>query len=163
MKILTSPKTLLFRSTVLLLFLTFATNQLFAQPKASNLGIGLQLGQPSGVSLKFYSNLGVSIDVLAAWDLDDFFFINAHGLFEKPIGNARGFGYFYGPGAFFGIRDGNDRSGFGNDIVLGISGTIGMNFFIDQFEIYIRLTPRLALIDAVDGDIGGGLGFRYFF
>ena len=46
---------------------------------------------------------------------------------------------------------------------MGISGTIGLSYLIERFEIYLRLTPRLALIEATDADFGGGLGFRYFF
>ena len=69
----------------------------------------------------------------------------------------------YGPGLFAGfiersrVLDGDD------DLFLGISGTFGLAYNIDQFEIYLRATPRLAIIESTGGDIGGGLGFRFYF
>nr|HQU59603.1 hypothetical protein [Saprospiraceae bacterium] len=66
------------------------------------------------------------------------------------------------PGAFIGLRD-RGRWEFSDEVYAGISGTIGLNYFIDRFEIYLRATLRLQLIDRTDGGAGGGLGVRYYF
>ncbi|MFK7926537.1 MAG: hypothetical protein AB8H47_31600 [Bacteroidia bacterium] len=99
------------------------------------------------------------VDVLLAWDLDDFFYANVHGLFRKPLSSDTPISLFYGPGIYAGFRD---RGKSEDDIFLGISGTIGLSLNIENFEIYARITPRLRLIDSTEGDIGGGIGFRYF-
>lgn len=132
--------------------------------RPGGVGIGVQLGDPSGLSLNLPTGGRASIDLLAAWDLDDFFFINGHALFMQPLGSAPNFGVFYGPGLFIGVRDRNrGRWDFDDKVYAGASGTIGLNYFIDQFEIYLRATLRLQLIDRTDGSAGGGLGLRYYF
>lgn len=124
---------------------------------AGTVGLGGQVGSPSGITLKWYDRPGFAYDVLAAWDLDDFLFLNVHGLFERPIPDSP-LNYYFGPGAYIGIEEGRD-----DDIVLGISGNFGLNFFAAPFEVFLQLTPRLNLIPDTDGDFGGGVGLRYYF
>mgnify|MGYP001195388765 CR=1 FL=1 len=148
---------------VLLLILAAAKTELRAQPPAGNWGVGIQFGDPSGLTLKRYNPGAMSFDALLAWDLDDFFFLNVHGLWEKNINASPNFNFFYGPGAFIGFIERNKRFDDDDEIRLGISGTFGLNYYVDRFEIYLQLTPRLAVIERTDADIGGGLGVRFYF
>ncbi len=103
----------------------------------------------------------MSYDFLAAWDLGDFFFLNAHGLFDEPLSvNGQRVGLFYGPGGYVGFRD---RAPGDDDVVVGISGTIGLNLFVERFEFFAQLTPRLDVIPSTSGRVGGGIGVRYYF
>ncbi|MGI9174557.1 MAG: hypothetical protein ACR2GR_04490 [Rhodothermales bacterium] len=147
------------RHTLLLVLLGVLAVPVLAQRVPGNIGVGGQIGDPSGVTLLFHNTGGPSYDILAAWDLDDFFYVNLHGLYERPLGDSPRARVFYGPGAFVGIRDRRDD----DEVRLGISGTLGVGFIIEQFEFYLRVTPRLALTSGTDGDVGGGIGLRYYF
>lgn len=148
------------RSVLSLLFFVAAVGAGMVAPShAQSLGVGGQLGEPSGVTLKVYNANAPSYDFLAAWSLqDDNVFLNGHLLFENRISTTnldRPLEWFVGPGAFVGL------SGNG---VLGVSGTIGLNLILtDQLSIYGRVTPRLGLAPSTRGDVGGGLGIQYFF
>lgn len=144
-------------------FVLVAMNYLRAQPPAGSWGVGIQFGSPSGLNLKHYNPRGASFDALFAWDLDDFFFVNIHGLWEKSLSGSPDFNFYYGPGAFIGIVDRNRRYYDDDEIRLGISGTVGLNVYIDRFEIYLQATPRLEIIERTDASVGGGVGFRFFF
>lgn len=146
----------------LAIFLLFTISSQ-AQSVGDNWGIGIQLGQPAGISIKKHNSSGMSADILLAWDLDDFFFVNLHGVWEKDVSGANGLHFVYGPGVFAGFRERNRNRDDDDELFLGISGTFGLSYYIDQFEIYLRLTPRLAVIESTDGDVGGGIGFRFFF
>lgn len=130
-------------------------------------GLGGQVGDPSGVTLKLYRSQGLGLeryltvsafDFLAAWDLDNFFYLNAHVLTERPIEDSP-LNYYLGPGLVFGVRD--ERPG--SDVVLGVSAQFGLNFFVDAFEVFLHLTPQLHLVPETEGRFGGGLGLRYYF
>lgn len=144
-------------SLVAILLLTFSARTSHAQAPPGRLGIGGQLGDPSGISLKLYQHSGFAYELLAAWDLDDFFFLNGHGLYERPIPDSP-LRYYLGPGLLVGFRDRpND-----DDVVVGISGQFGINFFVERFEVFLHLTPRLGILPDTDGDLGGGIGLRYY-
>ena len=144
-------------------FLALLSTTVTAQSVGNNWGIGIQLGQPAGISFKKHNASGMSADILLAWDLDDFFFVNLHGVWEKDVSGANGLYFVYGPGVFAGFRERNRFRDDDDELFLGVSGTFGLSYYIEQFEIYLRLTPRLAVIQSTNGDVGGGLGFRFFF
>jgi hypothetical protein len=148
------------RFTVSFLFciaLFLSGSSLMAQK--GTVGLGLQVGDPSGVTLKFRNVGKANLDILGAWDLDDYLFVNVHWLYEKRLGGSRSANFFYGPGFFVAFREyrGDDYLG------LGLSGTFGLNVYLDQFELFAQLTPRLQVIDQTDGDLGGGIGIRFYF
>lgn len=146
-----------------LVLLLGSLSLLSAQRSAGAVGVGAQFGQPTGLSLKVYNPTGMSTDILAAWDLDDFFFLNVHGLIERRLGSSRTVHYFVGPGVFAGIRNtGTDRIS-NNNFAAGISGNIGLNVIVGSMEIFGQITPRLELIDETSGSVGGGLGIRFYF
>ena len=146
------------------LLILLTSHTLEAQRSPGDVGIGIQAGVPTGLSIRTYNPGNMNFDLLAAWDLDDFFFVNIHGIFENHIGNSQVAHVFYGPGGFIGIRDrGSNEVDGKNDVDAGISGTLGLGFMIDKFEIYGRVTPRLSLIDNTNFDLGGGVGFRFYF
>jgi hypothetical protein len=151
-------------SGCLLTAVLFAAPKAYAQPSGGNFGLGIQFGEPSGLSLRIYQPGRMSADILLAWDLDDFFYANVHGTWEKSLADSGTFNFFYGPGAFIGLRERTDRGLFDgdNDVNFGISGTAGFNVYVDRIEIYLRITPRLLLVDRTDSDVGGGLGFRFY-
>lgn len=140
-----------------------------AQARPGSTGLGGQIGDPSGLSLKIHPQGDLAYDFLAAWDLnDDFFLLNVHGVYDRPLGDTP-LGFYYGPGLLVGISDddGDDRPGRfdddDEDLILGLSGTFGINFFIERFELFGRITPRLLLVPSTEGDLGGGFGVRYYF
>lgn len=130
-----------------------------AQRAPGDVGIGGQVGNPSGLSIKVYRPGFPSYDILAAWDLDRFYFVNVHGLYEHHLGNSERVHVFFGPGGFVGV---DDRPG-DDEVDAGLSGRLGLNVLAGQFEIYVQATPRLTVIPDTEGDVGGGVGIRYYF
>ena len=134
----------------------------------SSVGIGGQVGDPSGLTVKIYRDgfraggpfrAARAFSFLAAWDLDDFFFLSAHGLYERPIPDSP-LNYYIGPGAVVGI---DNRPAGDADFVLGISGEFGLNFFTEHFEVFLELMPWIKVIPETDGSLGAGIGLRYYF
>lgn len=128
--------------------------------RESRVGLGGQIGEPAGVTLKIRNPGATSIDILAAWVRDDVFFVNVHGLLEKHISSNQNLHLFYGPGGYVGFHD---RVHDDDEVVAGISASVGLGFLIEQFEIFGQLIPRLDLTPATDGDLGVGVGARYYF
>lgn len=159
-----TSKQLLPAFVLLALFLTSFGSAETARAQAApgiTFGIGGQIGEPDGVSFKFYEQPDIAWDILLAFELEggDTVFLNVHRAWERPLADTP-LRYYYGPGAFIGTTGGPDED---DELLLGISFTLGLNYFIERFEIFANLTPRLLVIPATDGEFGGGVGLRYYF
>jgi hypothetical protein len=128
--------------------------------RAQTIGIGFQVGDPTGLNLHFRNPGGkMRPDVLFAYDLDDFLFVNLHGLWFKRIANTVPLNFYYGPGAFVGWY--NRKRDYRRPVV-GFSGNFGLNYEFSRLDLFLQLTPRLPVLPATDFDMGGGLGLRFF-
>ncbi|MFB6271393.1 MAG: hypothetical protein ABEL51_00720 [Salinibacter sp.] len=130
-----------------------------AQRAPGAAGLGVHLGEPSGITAKIYNPNRASYDILAAWSLyENFFFLNGHALFEHPLSAQnveQPLQWYIGPGAYLSV---SNKAGF------GVSGTIGVDILLaDHFEIYLQATPRFELVGETKPYLGGGLGLRYYF
>lgn len=138
-----------------------------AQPGPNRTGVGLVLGNPSGLSLKFYqagrsSGRANALDFAASWDFDsDFLFLQGHYLWEQSLQTASPtVRFFYGPGLFIGVRD--DARG-DEEMAFGGSANIGLALWAERFEFFLQANPRLELVPATDADVGAGIGVRFYF
>lgn len=133
----------------------------------SRVGLGGQVGDPSGLTLKVYrrqvAREGIlraadAYSFLAAWDLDQFFYFNTHAVHEQPLEDSP-LNYYIGPGLIVGFRDRTNRDG---EFVAGVSGDFGLNFFTERFEVFLGLTPWFRIIPDPGLYLGGGVGLRYY-
>ena len=124
-----------------------------AQP--GNFGIGGQIGEPTGLALRFAGSPG--LDLAAEWDFDDYVFVQGHVLLGQN--RLRGVGSdvrtFWGPGLFIGAREGADTA-------FGLSFNGGLSYFTGPVEIFGQLTPRLRLSPNSDFDLGAAAGIRFY-
>ncbi len=148
---------------VLIICLSFSfTGQ--AQRSDHAFGIGFQAGNPTALALQFYEAHGMSTDILLAYNLEDFLFVNIHGLWNTHLDDKGLVHLFYGPGGFIGVRD---RGRLISDkrydkVVAGISGNFGLNVVLGRVEIFGQVTPRLSLTPGTDFNLGGGVGLRFY-
>lgn len=129
-----------------------------AQTRAqSTTWIGGEIGDPSGLVLRPDYVGRTALEFHAAWDLDDFFFLNVHRMMETPIENGRPLYFMFGPGLFVGVEE---RAG-DEEVIFGISGKFGIGYGGMGYRIYGAVTPRLSLIPDTDGQVGGAVGVLF--
>ena len=125
-------------------------------PAAAQLGVGGQVGTPTGLSLKLGQGRGAVL-LAAGWDLDDAVEVEGHYLLrDRRLRGARTrVKVFYGPGAF--VRTRNDNTDAGVSLGFGLSAALA-----PEIELYGLLSPRLQLVDETDFELGGALGLRVY-
>lgn len=132
---------------------------LVAVPARAQVGIGGQVGDPTGLSLKFGAGSG-ALALAVGWDLRaDAVSGELHYLLrERPLQGGSGARLFFGPGAFVRVRDGGpNRTAAGVSLGVGLSAPLAR-----ELEIYGLVSPRLRLTDRTDFEVGGGLGLRLY-
>ena len=129
---------------------------LAAPPAAAQLGVGGQVGSPTGLSLKLGQGRGAVL-LAAGWDLDDAVEVEGHYLLRdrRLRGSQTNVRLFYGPGAF--VRSRNDDTDAGVSLGAGLSAALA-----PELELYGLVSPRLRLTDETDFELGAGLGLRVY-
>jgi hypothetical protein len=148
--------------------LTAALILLYALPELHarhGTGIGIIAGEPTGISLKSWTDENHAIDAAVALSLssDDSFQLHADYLIHDASSTVsapelKGSSpWYYGIGGRFRTRD--------NDVHLGIRVPLGITYlFADApLDFFAELAPVIDLTPDVDLDLNGAVGLRYYF
>jgi hypothetical protein len=133
----------------------------FALSQGRGFGIGIVLGEPTGVSAKLWTSSSNAFDFAAAWSFKD----DGHLLLQADyvwhsfdlisVSSGR-LPLYYGIGG---------RVIFADDPLIGVRIPVGLNyqFATAPIDIFAEIVPILDLIPSTDFDLGGGLGVRFWF
>jgi hypothetical protein len=147
-------KRVLFLSAICIVFVTEAGAQ------SSGFGVGIMIGEPTGISLKNWVSKSNAWDAGVAWGFGKEGAFHLHGdyLWHKYdlIKVDKGaLPLYYGVGA---------RLLFSNDTHFGIRGVIGLDYLFDglPLDIFLEIVPIFDLAPGTGFSFNGALGVRYF-
>jgi hypothetical protein len=141
------------------LFFSFSTG--FAETGRSSGGLGIILGNPTGISIKFLDNGATHFNAALSWsfDKDSYFHIHGDYIFSKynlaHSGRRTNLQTFIG----FGVQVETRHDNLALRLPLGIA----YNFTDIPIDTFIELVPALELIPATDFHLGIALAIRYLF
>lgn len=144
-------------------FLIFSPNKVQAQANGNggNLGLGVMLGEPSGISAKIWNNDRSAFAFGAAWSFGNNDALHLHGdylLHTWLNGVEEGdLAFYYGVGGRLVLSDPDARA--------GIRVPFGLNYIIpdSQVDLFVEAVPILNLVPDTDFDGNGAVGIRYYF
>jgi hypothetical protein len=124
-------------------------------------GLGLILGEPTGVSLKSWTGPRTAIDAAAAWSFDRDGSVHLHvdylihdfNLIRTRTGRLP---VYYGIGGRLRLED---------KTRIGVRLPVGMCYIFDDapFDIFVELGPVFDLVPRTELTVAGFIGFRYYF
>ena len=136
---------------------------------SGQLGLGIILGAPTGLSLKFWQSRRTAFDLALAWDfIDDKDYFHIHGdyLYHFPLtleGVTRSTLWTYlGIGARLRFKSNGEEK---DKKVFGIRGVGGLEFMPHRvpLDVFLEIAPVMNIIKTTDFDIDVGIGIRYTF
>ncbi|MEY4617733.1 MAG: hypothetical protein RJB66_2693 [Pseudomonadota bacterium] len=152
--------------TAFLLLFLFQPHLLkaFAKP----FGVGVRIGSPSGISLKYWLNGINAIDGILSWDLDDNKEVAIYGsyLVHQPSDlkiKLSPVDFYYGLGAS--IESQTRAKTNKSETSLGVRIPVGLSHHWQRqsIELYGELGTQLELIPSTTVSIDTGIGARFFF
>ncbi len=141
------------------LFLLIGQLPVFAQPKG--LGLGIILGEPTGISLKKWMNKSRAVDGALAWSFGHEDALHLH--LDYLIHNRRlihvdkhSVPFYYGVGGRFRFEENN---------TFGIRFPVGLTFFLVELpiDLFVEIVPIMNLAPETDLDLNAAIGARYYF
>jgi hypothetical protein len=165
------------KKIVLILFvytLTFFSVSLAQSPEGKNFGFGIMVGDPTGLTVKFWTqrqnafviDVGGSyfgsprIGVDYLWHFDAFR-SNVAKLYAG-IGGALGIGQ--GKGIYYSNDEGRFYFRSDNGIGIGARGVFGVNFIPQNtpLEVFLELGLLVGLTPSFGSAVDSGLGIRFY-
>ncbi len=135
-------------------------------------GIGVILGEPTGLSGKYWLNNKEAYDLSVSFRFGSYLYLSGAYLYHnydvfKKAKYAGAASLYYGAGLrLIGDSEHHYRKHFDNDsysTIVGVRGTIGLSYFIPNqpCEIFLELSPVMNIAPATNLDFSAGVGARY--
>ncbi|MEX2443388.1 MAG: hypothetical protein WD492_07275 [Alkalispirochaeta sp.] len=123
---------------------------------AADTGVGVILGDPTGVSVLF----GNRVALAAAWSLDSYLHLHADlWLLNRPLVDPLNW-YFGVGGKLQVVTD----QGSGDDLRMGARVPFGIQWYVlPELELFAEVAPGVSVVPETDFDVDGGIGLRYHF
>lgn len=145
-------------SLILMVFAASLVQTAEAQNRPSNTELGIILGEPTGISFKFWQSGSTAIDGAIAWSLgrNESVHVHANYLFHNNLEVDQGvLLFYYGPGI---------KVVFADDPRVGVRFPIGTQYIIDstRLSLFFEIAPTFDLAPSTSFGVDGGLGVRLF-
>lgn len=144
---------------ILLACFLLAPSQATAQDEGQ-VGLGLMIGEPTGISFKYWTSNRNAIDAGLAWSLGQYDAIHIHA--DYLWHNFSTFGeveegelpLYYGIGGRMAFAE--------NDAVIGVRVPVGISYIFEEapLDLFLEVAPTINLAPSTDFDINGALGIR---
>jgi hypothetical protein len=144
-----------------LLFVLIAFIQINLMAQQKDFGLGIILGEPTGVSAKLWTSGENAFDFAAAWSFqgEGNLLLQADYVWHIfrliPVESGR-LPFYVGVGT---------EVIFSDNPVLGVRVPLGLDYLFANapVDIFVELVPILRLAPSTDFDFAGGIGARYWF
>jgi len=143
----------------ILLLVCLSAGLLQAQEK--KLGLGIILGEPTGVIAKYWTGPRTAFDIAGSWAFsgEDSFHLHADYLFHNfnlfKVEKGK-LPFYYGIGARLSLQD---------ETRFGIKFPLGLSYIFEDtpLDIFFEIGPVMDLIPDTEIHVLGFIGFRYYF
>ncbi|HMP89002.1 MAG TPA: DUF3996 domain-containing protein [Kiritimatiellia bacterium] len=155
-----------------IMFVMAILHSAYGQTK-DGLGVGLMVGEPTGISLKKWIDADRAFDAGIAWSFSDNASLHFHGDYlihrndDFPPPELKGKSrYYYGLG--FRIKLKEDNRGRGkndDDAMIGIRIPLGITYLFSEapIDIFAEIVPILDVAPDTDVRLNAAIGVRYYF
>ena len=144
-----------------------AVNTKALENPTEKFGLGVLLGEPTGVSFKYWFDKERAVDggIGCAFSENDS--LQLHGdylIHNNEISNSEQWPVYYGIGALLLFKDGDKHHD--NETVLGFRVPIGMTYLFEEdipYEFFFEVAPVLEVAPRAGLDVNASVGLRFYF
>ena len=157
------------RTAFIVIFLFAGIQTVQAQKSQDKLGLGVIVGEPTGISLKAWTSGSTAFDAGLAWSLGRYDAINIHADYLwhnfKPFDEIESgqLPVYYGIGGRVVFADDFPNQG-DNQAIIGVRGPVGLNYLLEDAPIglFLEVAPILNIVPETDFDVDGAIGIRFY-
>ena len=151
--------------TMISLFLLALSANAFAQDR---FGLGLIVGEPTGMSFKYWFDRERAIDGAAAWSYSENDSLQLHAdylIHNYDVFDTRELPFYCGLGARLKFKEDDGRGRNEHHDLFGIRIPLGVTYVFNEapVDLFFEVVPVLDLAPDVDLDLNAAVGLRIYF
>ena len=151
--------------TMISLFLLALSANAFAQDR---FGLGLIVGEPTGMSFKYWFDRERAIDGAAAWSYSENDSLQPHAdylIHNYDVFDTRELPFYCGLGARLKFKEDDGRGRNEHHDLFGIRIPLGVTYVFNEapVDLFFEVVPVLDLAPDVDLDLNAAVGLRIYF
>ena len=142
---------------ILVILVVISLSSTYAQ---KSFGLGIILGEPTGLSAKLWTGSANAFDFGAAWSFKGCgdLLLQADYVWHSSLTKASsgGLALYYGIGG---------RVVFSNDPDVGVRIPVGLDYIFSSapIDIFVEVVPIMDFVPDTDFQVNGGIGIRFWF
>jgi hypothetical protein len=144
------------------LLICLSANQTAAQRRG--VGLGVIIGEPTGISLKSWLSSSTALAMAAAWSFSDYeaFQVHLDYVLHHPRLVEPNFPFYYGIGGRLKLHDTHADK---NDAHFGVRIPLGLTYLFRDvpLDMFIEVVPILDLVPDTDVTLNAAVGMRFYF
>ncbi len=131
-------------------------------------GIGVIIGEPTGLSLKYWLDEEIAIDGAVAWSYAENDSLQLHSdylIHNYDLLEADEWPVYYGIGARLKFKDDDGNGRNENYAMFGIRFPLGVTYLFDDepLDLFFEVVPVLDLSPDLEMDLNAAVGLRFYF
>jgi hypothetical protein len=135
---------------------------------SDDFGIGVIIGEPTGLSLKYWVDEEIAVDGALAWSYSENDSLQLHGdylIHNYDLLEDKEWPVYYGIGARLKFKDDDGRGRNENHAMFGIRFPLGITYLFDDapMDLFFEVVPVLDLSPDLELDINAAAGLRFYF
>lgn len=144
--------------SIILIFIILFSTSLWASKK----GIGISIGNPTGINAKQWIDNKAAVDGGMAWSIGRFSQFSLHSDYLLHNKDALYINDIYPLDFYYGV---GGRMAFSNEIEIGVRIPAGLLYAVDgqQADVFSEIAPIVDLIGRTGLEVHLLLGARYYF
>jgi len=146
------------KGIVLIMLIVLLMTPVFSAPKNNGVGVGLTLGYPTGVTMRYGMD---DFRVLGnlTWNFGSGFYLDAGALYDVTEVELGEIPLIINGGALLGLGINN------SDFAMSVNGVIGASYYMNEYpvEIFLNLAPGVAILPSMGMSFKGGFGALWYF
>ena len=143
------------------------------QAMENEFGIGLILGEPTGLSVKKWLDPGHAVDAAAAWSTSENhnfqlhadYLVHQFNVFNTDRRSGQ-LPVYYGIGGRLRLENENNGNGrHTNDVLISFRMPLGVSYIFAKvpIDMFVEVVPMLDIVPDTDFDINAAFGVRFYF
>lgn len=136
-----------------------------ASAQGQGVGLGVIIGEPTGISLKSWVSASTALDLAAAWSFTDYeaFQFHLDYVFHHPRLVETNLPFYYGLGGRLKLKDNDDDDE--DDAHIGVRFPLGLTYLFRNapLDFFIEAVPVLDLAPETEVNVNAAIGMRFYF